>query len=329
MSDGLRILVATDRTVLRLDGGAGWTEPASDLGDRRPSAVAWDPWVPGRAWCGTTEDGVLCSRDGGNSWEPSGLAGQRITALAPSQAQEGLIWAGTEPSAVWKSSDGGRTWERSPGLNELRSSSEWSFPPRPETHHVRWIAIHPTDADVLWVAVEAGALVRTRDGGRSWTDRVEGGPYDTHELAVHPDRPKLLRVSAGDGYFESHDGGDSWTRPRQGLEVTYLRSVAVDPGHPDTVLVSASSGPRSAYVAGRSDGRVYRRDGEGPWERIRHGWPDPPATIAPLLRPGLEPGEFLAADERGLHWSMDGGRSWRCLAPFRTSPEHLRGLAVR
>jgi hypothetical protein len=131
--------------------------------------------------------------------------------------------------------------------------------------------------------VEAGALVTTRDGGRSWQDRVPGGPYDTHELAIHPDAPDTLRVSAGDGYFESHDGGATWARPRDGLDVGYLRSVAIDPGRADVVLVSAASHAHAAYMAGRSDGRLYRREGEGPWTRVTAGWPDPPSTIAPLL----------------------------------------------
>lgn len=38
---------------------------------------------------------------------------------------------------------------------DAASSSEWSFPPKPDTHHVRWIACHPLDANRLWVAIEA------------------------------------------------------------------------------------------------------------------------------------------------------------------------------
>jgi photosystem II stability/assembly factor-like uncharacterized protein len=124
---------------------------------------------------------------------------------------------------------------------------------------VRWIACHPHDRERLWVAIEAGALVSTIDGGGTWRDRVPGGPWDTHELAVHPTAPERLRVSAGDGYFESDDGGGTWRSPRTGLDVGYLRSVTIDPDDPEIIVVSASSGPRSAYVAGRSDGRLYRR----------------------------------------------------------------------
>jgi photosystem II stability/assembly factor-like uncharacterized protein len=175
------------------------------------------------------------------------------------------------------------------------------------------------------VAVEAGALVSTRDGGLTWTDRAPGSPLDTHELAIHPARPDVLRAAAGDGYFESHDGGETWNSPMAGLDVGYLRSVAVDPDDPDVVIVSASSTARTAYAAGRADGRVYRREGDGQWERVTEGWPEEPSTIAPLLRPDPH-GGFLAADERGAHRSVDGGRSWMPLAAYPEPPGWLRGL---
>jgi hypothetical protein len=178
------------------------------------------------------------------------------------------------------------------------------------------------------VAIEAGALVSTIDGGRTWRDRVPGGPWDTHELAVHPDAPDTLRVSAGDGYFESHDGGVTWRSPTAGLEVGYLRSVAIDPGNTNVVIVSASSGPYTAYVAGRSDGRLYRRSTPDRWERVRDGWPDPPSTIAPLLCAGANAGELWSADERGVHHSDDGGKSWRLAGSYPRAPQSLRGLAL-
>src|SRR4029453_16868663 len=85
-----------------------------------------------------------------------------------------VVWVGTEPSEVWLSADGGTTWEQTSRLETLPSSSEWSFPPRPDTHHVRWIACHPLEPERLWVAIEAGALVSTVDGGRPWGDRGPG-----------------------------------------------------------------------------------------------------------------------------------------------------------
>lgn len=323
----MMILVATQSEVLAMDGERETMRPTHGLDERRPTCLAADPWIPGRAWCGTDRGGAFRSDDNGTSWESVGLRDQRITALAADPAEENVVWVGTEPSQVWRSGDGGSTWEQTRDLQRLPSSSEWSFPPRPETHHVRWIAGHPRRPGRLWVAVEAGALVSTTDGGRSWRDRVTGGPWDTHELAIHPDEPETLRVAAGDGYFESPDGGATWDSPAAGLEVGYLRSIAIEPGRSDIIVVSAASHAHAAYMAGASDGRLYRRAGGDRWERVMDGWPDPPDTIAPLLCAGAEAGELWAADERGIHRSGDGGSSWRHAAAFPTTPRHLRGLA--
>jgi photosystem II stability/assembly factor-like uncharacterized protein len=321
------ILVATDREVVVIDVERGASAPAHGIGDR-PTCLAADPLVHGRAWCGTHRGGVFRSDDGGSSWRLVGLAGRLIMAVTASPVQRDVVWAGTEPSEMWCTADAGTTWEQTSALDALPSSSEWAFPPRPETHHVRWIACHPLEAERLWVAVEAGALVSTTDRGRTWRDRVPGAPQDTHELAIHPKAPDTLRVSAGDGYFESVDAGITWRSPSAGLEVGYLRSVAIDPEQPDVVVVSASSGPHSAYVAGRSDGRLYRRIAPDGWERVHDGWPEPASTVAPLLCAGAKAGELWAADERGVHRSDDGGKSWRRAVGHATLPQHLRGLAL-
>ncbi|HJR58174.1 MAG TPA: hypothetical protein VJ813_02200 [Vicinamibacterales bacterium] len=323
----MSVLVATDREVLVIDVERGTSAPAHGIGER-PTCLASDPLVQGRAWCGTHRGGVFRSDDGGRSWQLAGLAGRLIMTVAASPVERDVVWVGTEPSEVWHSADAGVTWEQTSRLETLSSSSEWSFPPRPDTHHIRWIACHPLEPERFWVAIEAGALVSTIDGGRTWRDRVPGGPRDTHELAIHHQAPDTLRVSAGDGYFESYDAGATWRSPSAGLEVGYLRSVAIDPGQPEVVVVSASSGPHSAYVAGRSDGRLYRRLTRERWERVRDGWPEPASTVAPLLYAGAKTGELCAADERGVHRSDDGGKSWRRVVRYPTSPQHLRGLAL-
>jgi photosystem II stability/assembly factor-like uncharacterized protein len=334
---GMPILIATREEVLVVEPSHGTVaqgDLAAATGGRdaaRPTCLAADPSRAGRAWCGTS-NGVFRSEDAGMSWVGAGLEGEEITAIAASPNERGeggaVVYAGTEPSAVHVSADGGGSWRRAEGLLDLPSSTTWSFPPKPQTHHVRWIACDPATPGRLYVAIEAGALVSSPDGGASWQDRPQIAPYDTHELAIHPDRPRTLRVSAGDGYWESADGGASWDSPEDGLDVTYLRSVAIDPGDPDVVVVSAASHPHSAYMSGRSDGRLYRREGGGGWRRVSAGWPDPPATIAPLLAAGREPGELWAADERGVHRSADGGVTWSEVAGFDPTPAWLRGFAV-
>jgi hypothetical protein len=72
---------------------------------------------------------------------------------------------------------------------QVRSAKSWSFPPIPWTHHVRWIEPDVNNLNYVFVAIEVGALVQSRDGGRTWLDRVKQGPYDTHTLATHRKTP--------------------------------------------------------------------------------------------------------------------------------------------
>jgi photosystem II stability/assembly factor-like uncharacterized protein len=240
-----------------------------------------------------------------------------VTAVAAEVGGGGggtTVYAGTEPSSLSRSDDGGDTWEVLPGLLRLDSADEWSFPPKPETHHVRWIQADPNLPGSLFVAIEAGALVRSFDRGETWLDRVDGGPFDTHSAATIPGLDGRLRCAAGDGYFESDDGGETWRRPMKGLRHGYLVGVAVDPGDPETVVVSASSGPYRAYWPGEAQAYLYRKSKGQPFERVTQGLPEAEGTVASRLAThSSEPGAFYAANNHGLFRSDDGGRTWEMM----------------
>jgi photosystem II stability/assembly factor-like uncharacterized protein len=226
----------------------------------------------------------------------------------------GIVYAGTEPSAVFRSDKGGDSWVELAGLRALPSADTWSFPPRPHTHHVRWIEADVSVADRVFVAIEAGALVRTFDGGRTWRDRVRGGPYDTHTAATHPLAPGRIYSAAGDGYFESTDAGESWRSPEDGLKHLYLVGIAVDPADPDTVIVSAAAGPGSAYSPRRAESYVYRKTGLKRWEQAMSGLPDAKGTTAARFATHAgEPGVIYAANNHGLFRSDDAGLNWKAL----------------
>ncbi len=246
----MSILVATDREVVVVDVERGATAPAHGIGDR-PTCLAADPLVHGRAWCGTHRGGVFRSDDGGRSWQPVGLAGQLIMAVTASPAERDVVWVGTEPSEVWRSEDAGHDVGADQQVGDaVVVVRNGRF--RRDRTRITCAGSRATRSsrNDCWVAIEAGALVSTIDGGRTWRDRVPGGPWDTHELAIHPKAPDTLRVSAGDGYFESDDAGATWRSPSAGLEVGYLRSVAIDSG--------ATGGRRGISVV-RTALRVRRR----------------------------------------------------------------------
>ncbi len=259
---------------------------------------------------------------------------ERVTAVVAGRLERGagsVVYAGTEPSRVFRSDDQGESWRDCTGLGELPSSGSWSFPPRPHTHHVRCIGIDPMVAGRLFVCVEAGALVRSSDGGESWLDRLPGSPYDTHTLALPPVEG-LLYAAAGDGWFESRDGGGSWQQPDEGLRHHYLWSVAVHPEDSQTLLVSAASGARQAHDAERAESWIYRREGEGVWEVAMDGLPQPRGITASTLAANpAEPGVFYGVNNHGAFRSADAGRSWQRLEipwPERWRGERVKGVGI-
>ncbi len=311
----ISLVAATERALLVARHASEWTVE-EHLKGKSPESLAVDPRNPTRVFSGTWGSGLWRSDDAGQTWVPvgAGVSPAEITAVAVSSPEPAVVYAGTEPSAVFRSDNGGETWTELAGLQALPSAHTWSFPPRPETHHVRWIETDPVVAGRVFVAIEAGALVRTLDGGRTWLDRIRGGPIDTHTAATHKMAPGRLYSAAGDGYFESADAGDSWTRYVQGLHHRYLVGVAVDPADPDTVVVSAASGPFVAYRPRNAEAYVYRKTAGRAFELAMEGLPDSQGTTASRFTTAPdERGVIYAANNHGLFRSPDGGRTWKAL----------------
>jgi len=324
---GDRMLAVTGRQPGAGQSG-GWTATEALVG-QDIECVAASPDAPERVFAGTVDSGLQRSRDGGDTWQAVGDFTDRVTAVTVSPHDPDAVWAGTEPSAVYRSRDGGDTWTRCGGLAALPSAKRWSFPPRPHTHHVRWLAVNSHDPAHVYVAIEAGAFVRSVDGGATWEDHPQGGPRDNHTLATHPDAPCRVYAAAGDGYAESPDCGTSWSFRQSGLDHRYVWGLAVDPRDPDTVVVSAARGARRAHWPDSARSYVYRRT-DGDWQVAMAGLPDPAGTVRAILACG-DAGEFYALTNRGLYRSGDAARTWSrpgIAWPDAYERQTGRGLAV-
>jgi photosystem II stability/assembly factor-like uncharacterized protein len=226
---------------------------------------------------------------------------------------------------LFVSRDGGATWRELSALREIPSAPTWSFPPRPWTSHVRWIAPNPHEADLLLAGIELGGVMRSEDGGQTWADHRPGAQPDCHALAWHPRESQRAYEAGGGGAAWSFDGGDTWRPADEGRDRHYTWALAVDPTDPQCWYVSASTGPFAAHTDRPADAYVYRWRGEGPWQPLEGGLPQPLESMAYALT-HRDDRLFVGLANGSLYESPDAGDSWRELA-VENSPSHLLALA--
>jgi len=324
MTNGGRLYAATGDGIARLDETGGEWNAELSLPGSGSQCLAVDPSDPETVYAGLREGGVRRTEDGGGTWADCALPQPGVFSLAVSAA-DGAVYAGTEPSALYRSDDRGETWRGLEALLELPSQPRWSYPPRPWTSHVRWIAPSPQDGDVILVGIELGGLMRSTDGGESWQDHRPGAQPDVHSLAWHPSARGRAYEAGGGGTAWSEDAGETWQPADEGRDRHYTWSVAVDPDDPELWYVSASTGPFAAHGGDDPQARIYRR-GEGEWRAADGGLPKPiPAMPYALVTAN---GRLFAGLADGQLWeSPDRADSWHACTVRGDAPTRLHALA--
>jgi photosystem II stability/assembly factor-like uncharacterized protein len=235
--------------------------------------------------------------------------------VSPSHRVNGVnaVYAGTEPSSLFVSEDDGRTWTDLAALRELPSAPTWSFPPRPWTSHVRWIALSVHNPELIFAGIELGGVMRSTDGGKTWEDRKPGSYHDSHCILTHSTDASRVYEAAGGGVAMSRDAGGSWQPVDEGMDRHYVWALAVDPEDPDRWYVSASHSARYAHRDdGSSEAVIFRKVGEEPWEPLTNGLEHPMSEMPyALLIPRDQPATIFAGTRKGsLFVSRDRGDSW-------------------
>ena len=150
---------------------------------------------------GAASGGVWKSTNAGTTWTTifDNYGAASIGDVKINQKNPNIIWVGTgeecgRNSAAWgdglyKSTDGGATFTNV-GLKE--------------SYNISKILLHPTNENVVYVAVigniwgpigERG-MFKTMDGGKTWTKLTEGLPNDPQtgaiDMVMHPTNPYIL-----------------------------------------------------------------------------------------------------------------------------------------
>lgn len=282
-----------------LDGGKTWRPADSGLVASDVLATATDPRDEAIVYAGTDE-GLFRSGDRGRTWQAL-RQGASVEAVAVDPGNSARLLA-SGSDGIMLSTDGGRTWSTAAGTRTRHPNGNWGHVGAIvfEPHHPRtvfaaeWGAglIRSSDGGATWqstarrpawlstIAVDPrgsgtlytnmnGALLRSADGGSSWTWRffhTIGAQMGV--LAIDPSDPQTLYSLFGDAssrlrpshLAKSTDGGAHWRFLKWGTRDIDATAVAIDPRDPSTI-----------YAATQFQGVLRSTDGGASWRPFGAG----------------------------------------------------------
>jgi photosystem II stability/assembly factor-like uncharacterized protein len=263
---------------------------------------------------GSYGDGLFRSEDGGRGWArvEDGLTASAFRCILADPLDGRAILAGTEPARIFRSRDGGRHWQALDAVERIDGHERWFLPYSPRAGALRNVYAPPTSAGRLLASVEVGGLLRSEDGGTTWSIEPVLDDEDVHYVTGHPRDADRLYAALGyaslarpgwrtdggpplGGVARSRDGGLSW----QKLETDYTRATIVPPSRPDLLLAAP------APQVGREGRIVVSADDGDSWQPASDGVETPMPDMVEL---------FVAAPDDTIWAICSGGRLLRATA---------------
>lgn len=287
------------------NGGVSWTLAGADTAGKLVLSLAARFEAPAAMYAavreGTTYQ-ILRSSDGGASWSPltSPLASVSAVYVEPGgdHALYALGKAGGV-STVLRSTDDGTSWEaRTTGL---------------EVSEVTSMAFDPHQPGRLFTG-EKGRISSIDWPSGTWQTRATG-LGSIWQIAFAPSAPD--QVYAADfcrGVWGSQDGGGTWRLLVNGLSVTCVEGIVVDPATPTTVYASTNDGVFKSTNSGELWSPI--NNGTLPTSGTRRDFQAiaiDPTTPTTLYLGGTVP-------DHPAFTTRDGGASWVPSQPLPPNP---------
>lgn len=302
------------------DGGKTWNTPdgvppptPADFMQGRSNKFAYEGEAGTHKWYDGTQ----------HPWEF-----KRVWHMEPSLTDPDTVYAGVEDAAIFKSTDGGKSWKELAGLRKAKGHL-WQ--PGAGGMAVHTILLDPKNANRIFVAISAGGVFRTDDGGQNWKPITRGlkSPYElpdpdaevghcVHRIALHPSRPEVLFMQKHWDVMRSDNAGEQWTEVSGNLPTDFGFPIDVHAHEPETIYVVPIKSDSEHFPP---DGklRVYRsKTGGNDWEALTKGLPQKDCYVN-VLRDAmavdsLEPGGIYFGTTGGqVYGSADGGNTWTAI----------------
>jgi photosystem II stability/assembly factor-like uncharacterized protein len=177
-----------------------------------------------------------------------------ISAIAVATGNSALIWVGHTNGEVYKTTTGTAT------------TPTWSAVTIGPARQVMRILIDASDSNTVYVSFggyTSGNLLKTTDGGTTWTTIATGLPSaPIRGLARHPTNTSWLYAGTEVGLFTSEDGGTTWSTTNDGPGTISIDEVFF--AGSTTTLIAATHG-RGMFSASVSSSSTSATPETGWW----------------------------------------------------------------
>jgi photosystem II stability/assembly factor-like uncharacterized protein len=326
------LYIGTDEGVVtaRSEDQESWQIGERGLKRWEISELAVSPQDPNKVFAGTRGDGVWMSEDFGKTWKkPSyGKRGPgKVRSITVDPHDSRRLYAGCEPPDVFMSEDEGKTWVRLDGIWDLPSIADMPYPLASVEPHARDVTVDPTDANILYVALQLGYIVKSIDRGRTWTLLNDNLECDVHTIEIDPANPRRLVVATGGhdsrlgrapgrALYASDDAGVTWTPTAMNFPGEYSVPLVRDPHDPNrlySALASATQGQWRRRESGAEAVMIRSEDGGKTWQRMGPNI-DGKNYFETIVADGAVAGRVYAACRNGdFYTSDDAGDTWRAM----------------
>src|SRR6266849_3197613 len=274
----------------------------------------------GRIWTNPLEASIRFPTE-------SGAALKNIWQICLGRGDEpDTLHCGVEPAALFESRDAGESWSLVRGLYEHPHRPRWM--PSNGGLCLHTIVPDPGNKERMYVAVSAGGVYRTEDGGNTWQARNNGirvvfmpEKYPefgqcVHKIVLNESRPQRLFLQNHWGLYRSDNRGDSWQDIARGVPSDFGFAMLMHPHDADCVyILPVESDEFRCTPEGHL--RVYRtRNAGASWEALSRGLPQKGAyeTVLrdALSSDSLDPaGIYFGTRSGKLYGSRDEGKGWK------------------